>query len=92
MGKLVTREWRSEGGPKELNWNLQSFQLLEIIQVLDSISWVRCASGNVFTCAFSLIITMCCIVFGFKWSSSLIGMIWRVWVSPVLICFHFDLM
>ena len=30
-----------------LNWNLHSFQLLEIIQVLDSISWVRCASGNV---------------------------------------------
>ena len=40
MGKLVTREWRSGGGPKELNWNLQSFQLLEIIQVLDSISWL----------------------------------------------------
>ena len=31
-----------------LNWNLHSFKLLEIIQVLDSISWVRCASGNVF--------------------------------------------
>ena len=30
-----------------LNGNLQSFQLLEIIHVLDSISWVRCASGNV---------------------------------------------
>ena len=30
-----------------LNWNLHSFQLLDIIQVLDSISWVRCASGNV---------------------------------------------
>ena len=30
-----------------LNWNLHSFKLLEIIQVLDSISWVRCASGNV---------------------------------------------
>ena len=37
----------SGGGPKVLNWNLHSFQLLEIIQVLDSISWVRCASGNV---------------------------------------------
>ena len=33
---------------KVLNWNLHSFWLLEIIQVLDSISWVRCASGNVF--------------------------------------------
>ena len=33
---------------KVLNWNLHSFRLLEIIQVLDSISWVRCASGNVF--------------------------------------------
>ena len=45
MGKVVTREW----------WNVQSAKLefafssvLEIIQVLDSISWVRCASGNVF--------------------------------------------
>ena len=43
MGK-VTREWRKA---KVLNWNLHLFQLLEIIQVLDSISWVRCASGNV---------------------------------------------
>ena len=32
---------------KVLNWNFHSFRLLEIIQVLDSISWVRCASGNV---------------------------------------------
>ena len=31
-----------------LNWNVHSFQLLEIIQVLDSIYWVRCASGNVY--------------------------------------------
>ena len=38
----------SGGGLKVLNRNLHSFQLLEIIQVLDSISWVRCASGNVF--------------------------------------------
>ena len=38
----------SGGGLKVLNWNLHSFQLFEIIQVLDSISWVRCASGNVF--------------------------------------------
>ena len=37
----------SGGGLKVLNRNLHSFQLLEIIQVLDSISWVRCASGNV---------------------------------------------
>ena len=37
----------SGGGLKVLNWNLHSFQLLDIIQVLDSISWVRCASGNV---------------------------------------------
>ena len=36
----------SGGRLKVLNWNLHSFQLLEIIQVLDSISWVRCASGN----------------------------------------------
>ena len=27
---------------KVLNWNLHSFQFLEIIQVLDSISWVLC--------------------------------------------------
>ena len=32
----------SEGRPKVLNWNLHSFQFLEIIQVLDSISWVLC--------------------------------------------------
>ena len=38
----------SGGRLKVLNWNLLSFQLLEIIQVLDSTSWVRCASGNVF--------------------------------------------
>ena len=38
----------SGGMFKVLNWNLHSFWLLEIIQVLDSISWVRCASGNVF--------------------------------------------
>ena len=37
----------SGGRLKVLNWNLHSFKLLEIIQVLDSISWVRCASGNV---------------------------------------------
>ena len=40
VGKVITREW----------WNVSSaklFRLLEIIQVLDSISWVRCASGNV---------------------------------------------
>ena len=37
----------SGGRLKVLNWNLHSFQLLEIIQVLDSMSWVRCASGNV---------------------------------------------
>ena len=38
----------SGGRLKVLNSNLHSFQLFEIIQVLDSISWVRCASGNVF--------------------------------------------
>ena len=38
----------SGGRLKVLKWNLHLFQLLEIIQVLDSISWVRCASGNVF--------------------------------------------
>ena len=37
----------SGGGLRVLNLNLHSFQLLDIIQVLDSISWVRCASGNV---------------------------------------------
>ena len=37
----------SGGRLKVLKWNLHSFQLLEIIKVLDSISWVRCASGNV---------------------------------------------
>ena len=39
----------SGGMFKVLNWNLHSFRLLEIIQVLDSISWVRCASGNVYS-------------------------------------------
>ena len=37
----------SGGRLKVLNLNFHSFKLLEIIQVLDSISWVRCASGNV---------------------------------------------
>ena len=37
----------SGGRLKVLIWNLHSFKLSEIIQVLDSISWVRCASGNV---------------------------------------------
>ena len=45
----------SGGGLKVLNWNLHSFQLLEIIQVLDSISWVRCASGNVLFCGGPLV-------------------------------------
>ena len=52
MGKVVTREWRKA---KVLNWNLHLFQLLEIIQVLVSISWVRCASGNVFITLFQQI-------------------------------------
>ena len=38
----------SEGRLNVLNLNLLSFQLLEIIQVLNSISWIRCASGNVY--------------------------------------------
>ena len=37
----------SGGMFKVLNWNLHLFRLLELIQLLDSISWVRCASGNV---------------------------------------------
>ena len=45
----------SGGGLKMLNWNLHSFHLLDIIQVLDSISWVRCASGNVSTLETSLL-------------------------------------
>ena len=53
MGKVITKGERwlpgSGGMFKVLNWNLHSFRLLEIIQVLDSISWVRCASGNVFS-------------------------------------------
>ena len=44
MGKVVTREWWNV---KVLSWNLHSFRLLEIIHVLDSIAWVRCASGNI---------------------------------------------
>jgi hypothetical protein len=52
VGKVITRGERwlpgSGGMFKVLNWNLHSFRLLEIIQVLDSISWVRCASGNVY--------------------------------------------
>ena len=31
-------------------FNLKSFWLEKIIQVTDSIPWVRCASGNVLTC------------------------------------------
>ena len=29
------------------NWNLSSFLLLEMTQVLDQIAWIRCAYGNV---------------------------------------------
>ena len=47
----------SGGRLKVLNWNLHSFQLLEIIQVLDSISWVRCASGNVLWIIMSIVLT-----------------------------------
>ena len=46
----------SGGGLKVLNRNLHSFQLLDIIQVLDSTSWVRCASGNV---SFVFLIYIC---------------------------------
>ena len=42
--KVVTREWRRAESAK-LEFAFVS--VLEIIQVLDSISWVRCASGNV---------------------------------------------
>ena len=45
--EMVVGEVTSGGMFKVLNWNLHSFRLLEITQVLDSISWVRCASGNV---------------------------------------------
>ena len=52
MGKVVTR---SGGRLKVLNCNLHMFHILEIVQVLYSISWVRCASGNVYL----LFILMC---------------------------------
>ena len=49
MTGRCTRWLPGSGGMfKVLNWNLHSFQLIEIIQVLDLISWVRCASGNVY--------------------------------------------
>ena len=48
MGKVVTREWRKAKSAKLEFPVVSGFQLLEIIQVLDSISWVRCASGNVY--------------------------------------------
>ena len=48
MTGRCTRWFPGSGGRlKALNWNLHSFQLFEIIQVSVSISWVRCASGNV---------------------------------------------
>ena len=43
----------SGGRLKVLNWNLHSFQLLEITQVLDSISWVRCVPLAMFIYFFS---------------------------------------
>ena len=55
VGKVVIRELF-----KVLNWNLHSFRLLEIIQVLDSISWVRCASGNVSVKSLRVIICVRC--------------------------------
>ena len=45
VGKVVTREWRKA---KSAKLEFAFVQLSEIIQVLDSISWVRCASGNVY--------------------------------------------
>ena len=42
-----------KGGHQEVeeglkrNWNLSSFLLLEMTQVVDQIAWVRCAYGNV---------------------------------------------
>ena len=47
VGKEGAQGGKGGGRLNMLNWNLHSFQLLEIIQVLDSIFWVRCASGNV---------------------------------------------
>ena len=47
VGKVVTREWRKAKSAKLEFPVVSGFQLLEIIQVLDSISWARCASGNV---------------------------------------------
>ena len=46
MGKVVTREWRrAERAKLEFAFVLA---FIDIIKVLDSISWVRCASNNVF--------------------------------------------
>ena len=46
VGKVVTREWRrAERAKLEFAFVLA---FIDIIKVLDSISWVRCASNNVF--------------------------------------------
>ena len=45
MGKVVTREWRKA---KSAKLEFAVVSTFRDIQVLDSISWVRCASGNVF--------------------------------------------
>ena len=45
MGKMVTKEWRQAKSAE--NGFCIRFTA-EIIQVLDSIAWVRCASCNVF--------------------------------------------
>ena len=45
VGMVVTKEWRKAKSAEMLEF---VFVLAaEIIQVLDSIAWVRCASGNV---------------------------------------------
>ena len=41
VGKVVTKEWTKAKSAET------GFFSAEIIQVLNSIAWVRCASGNV---------------------------------------------
>ena len=53
VGMVVTKEWRKAKSAEMLEF---VFVLAaEIIQVLDSIAWVRCASGNVYVCVLVLV-------------------------------------
>ena len=47
MGKVVTKEWTKARIDETMKLEFVFVLAAEIIQVLDSKAWARCASGNV---------------------------------------------